>query len=243
MKPDKVFITRPGQRGHELAAAIRSLGLGAELLNLINIVYFAMPKVAWSHYQKIIVTSAHAVTGWVTELKPPLQEYHHPNWYAIGSATQRTLLDKLGIDAITPEPSFENSEGLLALESLTQIQGEQILILKGKGGRTLISETLRKRGAQVDSLDLYERQIQNLPESAREWLNSSNNALIIVTSLEIANQLIGLLQNQERKHQRFEFLTSSERIAGELSQAGYTAAVCKNASNQSISAWVQAHCL
>lgn len=238
---DMVLVTRPGQRGRDLVASINALGLDTHLLELIKIVYFTPPRVNWVSYQKIIVTSAHALSAWPKNAKAEASCCNTIQWFAIGSATQSALHSAFGVTAYSPDQRNENSEGLLELRDLKAVSGEHILILKGKGGRSLIAETLEERGAQVSSLDLYERKAQNLSGPALEWLNSSNNALIIVTSLEIAKLLLSLLKPLTNSQQQFRFLTSSARIEGELTQAGFTASICENASNQSIFDWIQAH--
>lgn len=78
----------------------------------------------------------------------------HINTYAVGPSTARHL-SSLGIPVETPNES--SSEGLLALDSLKNIEGKTVYILKGVGGRPLLPNELTARNALVREIDLYQR--------------------------------------------------------------------------------------
>jgi len=75
---------------------------------------------------------------------------------AIGQATAQAL-DRLGL-APTLVPERMDSEGLLALPGLQNIQGRSVLVLRGNGGREHLADTLRERGAEVVQVEVYRRQ-------------------------------------------------------------------------------------
>lgn len=74
---------------------------------------------------------------------------------AVGKTTA-TALQQAGI-SVTLIPEDPSSEGLLNLPELQQLQNKNIVIFRGKSGRTLLDETLRQRGAIVSEILLYER--------------------------------------------------------------------------------------
>ncbi|HIG42077.1 MAG: uroporphyrinogen-III synthase [bacterium] len=76
------------------------------------------------------------------------------SWYAVGPATAKRLRDN-GIES--QQPQLASSEGLLALPLLSGQVGK-VLIVRGVGGRELLRETLTKRGATVDYLEVYRRE-------------------------------------------------------------------------------------
>ncbi|MDR2244578.1 MAG: uroporphyrinogen-III synthase [Burkholderiales bacterium] len=67
---------------------------------------------------------------------------------------------------LTPVSRFD-SEGLLELSALQQMQGKRVLILRGERGRELLGETLAARGADVTRVTCYRRVC---PEGDAEFL-------------------------------------------------------------------------
>lgn len=78
------------------------------------------------------------------------------HYYAVGKSTA-AVLQSWNIEAVLPNQAF-NSEGLLALPSLQQVSGQQVLIFSGVGGRQLLADELSHRGAIVNRCELYRRQ-------------------------------------------------------------------------------------
>ena len=72
--------------------------------------------------------------------------------FAVGRRT-RSALRARGFDAAVPE--IETGEGLL--EALGNVDGRRILLVTGAGGRDLLADGLRARGASVTRLDVYVR--------------------------------------------------------------------------------------
>jgi uroporphyrinogen-III synthase len=72
---------------------------------------------------------------------------HRPRYFAIGRTTALALHTVSGADVRYPLDR-EISEVLLQLPEL-QTLPESALILRGNGGRELLGETLRERGADV----------------------------------------------------------------------------------------------
>jgi len=84
---------------------------------------------------------------------------------AIGSHTANALETMgLNIDII---PDGHDSESLLEHPDLqaAQVSGDKIVIFRGEGGRELLGDTLRSRGAEVTYADMYQR---SPPPSARQ---------------------------------------------------------------------------
>ena len=79
------------------------------------------------------------------------------------------------------------SEGLLELSGMKQVAGEQILIVRGRGGRELLSQSLIKAGASVTYLETYLRR------SLRRDLSSlTAGTIVILTSAEILENFVFL---------------------------------------------------
>jgi len=87
------------------------------------------------------------------------------------------------------------SEDLLALPGLERVQGKRIALFRGKGGRELLAETLRERGAQVDYIELYTRQVPSHPrEHVLEALQQQGINCVVLTSLQIFDSFLSLLR-------------------------------------------------
>jgi len=76
---------------------------------------------------------------------------------AVGQSTAKAL-EAMGLPA-TLVPERMDSEGLLALPALEDMHGRSTIILRGNGGRELIAQTLRERGADVLQVEVYRRQL------------------------------------------------------------------------------------
>lgn len=78
------------------------------------------------------------------------------HWLAVGRATAAELA-AWHLPATVPEQGF-NSEAVLALPCLQQLDEKQVLICRGDSGRELLAQTLQSRGASVDALSFYRRK-------------------------------------------------------------------------------------
>lgn len=74
----------------------------------------------------------------------------------VGRVSANELM-KYGISSvIAPERKF-NSEALLALPELQQVEKKNIVIFRGDGGRGLLGDTLSRRGADIVYAECYRR--------------------------------------------------------------------------------------
>ena len=83
---------------------------------------------------------------------------------AVGAGTRREL-EAHGIREVIAPADGADSEALLALPQMRHVQGMQLLILRGAGGRELLAETLTARGARVSAIECY-RRVRPAPGAA-----------------------------------------------------------------------------
>ncbi|MGJ8680212.1 uroporphyrinogen-III synthase [Paraglaciecola sp.] len=102
-------------------------------------------------------------------------------FFAVGQSTA-TILTQAGISVIVPQEA--RTEGLLALEELHQVNHKTLVIMKGYGGRELLSDTLKARGALVQEWEVYKRQRVSKPLSTQHWRPAQIHC-IIATSGEV----------------------------------------------------------
>ncbi len=75
---------------------------------------------------------------------------------AVGSGTAQALQQAGFKVDLLPDARFD-SEGLLALPELSRLAGRRVVIVRGEGGRPLLGDELRARGADVVYAEVYRR--------------------------------------------------------------------------------------
>jgi uroporphyrinogen-III synthase len=147
-----------------------------------------------------------------------------PQFIAIGPATAQAISDAGFHVTFTPADHI-SSEGLLASRFMRGCCGRQVLILGGLGGRTVLLNGLRRRGAYVRKQALYRRTPGVKPSKATlsTWQRSPIYA-IIVTSGEGLTQLVSLVgQTPLDQHwlREQQLLLMSERLVSLAKQYGF----------------------
>jgi uroporphyrinogen-III synthase len=111
---------------------------------------------------------------------------------AVGKGTARVLLENgINVD-IQPEGSFD-SESLLAMPELNEVASARVLIVRGNGGRQLLGDTLQERGASVDYLEVYSRNISSVDPKPLIATWEREVDIVTVTSCGILDNLFSLL--------------------------------------------------
>ncbi len=109
----------------------------------------------------------------------------------VGQGSAKALRE-LGIaDVIAPTERFD-SEGLLALPELQNVAGWRVMIFRGDGGRELLGDTLKARGATVEYATCYQR---SKPQQDAGMLLDALPDAITVTSSEALSHLWQMLDN------------------------------------------------
>ena len=114
----------------------------------------------------------------------------------VGQASARALQTA----GVQPDlvPERYDSEGLLALPELSRVAGWRILIVRGEGGRALLGDTLKRRGAEVHYAEVYRRvrpSVDATPLLAR-W--GRDIQVVTATSVEVLENLALMLGEQGR---------------------------------------------
>lgn len=140
----------------------------------------------------------------------------------IGRGGERELAAQGLADVIAPA-QFD-SEGLLALPALQNVAGQRIVIFRGDGGRELLADTLRARGAVVDYAACY-RRVQPQANAApllAAWRDGGVDA-VTVTSSEGLHNLFNMLGAAGRDYlQRTPVFVPHPRIERAAQAAGCT---------------------
>lgn len=198
-----VLVTRPAhQAGHlsEIVAAAGGTPVRFPLLRIRDCsetpaVQQALQRLAGYHI--LLFVSPNAVEIGLEAIKRhSLNLPDNTKLACVGRGTARAIERRLGRPPeLVPTERFD-SEGLLALPGLQQVTGKRILILRGNGGRELLSSTLRERGASVDYAEVYSREAPKPEDAEPGWLDRCS--IITITSSEALQHLVALCPAEQR---------------------------------------------
>ncbi|MDC0575442.1 uroporphyrinogen-III synthase [Nitrosomonadaceae bacterium] len=124
-----------------------------------------------------------------------------------------------------PLKSFD-SEGLLELSDLQSelVKGQRILIFRGNGGREMLFDELRKRGAQVEAVTAYRRRIPTTsPVGLLELLKLKKITAVSMMSSSAVKNLVTLIPERDRKDVLFSLpaYASHKRIKDAAESLGF----------------------
>ena len=187
----RLLLTRPAEECAATAAVLAEHGVQSASLPLLAIEPLAETPaqrttlLALDRYAAVVVVSKPAARLALERLgrywpQPPLDQ----PWFSVGAATG-AILQQRGLNVCWPVAG-DDSEALLALPQWAEaldVPEPRVLIVRGEGGREHIAETLRSRGAQVDFLELYRRNLPDYPSGTLiQTLRSERLNAVVVSS-------------------------------------------------------------
>lgn len=118
---------------------------------------------------------------------------------AIGQSSVALLASYGIVNTLAPCERFD-SEALLELPELQRgsVAGRRVVIFRGNGGRELLAQTLRGRGAEVDYVTCYQRSAPTDAEPLRELWRSGQLDALTISSSEGLRNLVDLLDTPGR---------------------------------------------
>jgi uroporphyrinogen-III synthase len=215
-----IVITRPVDQAQKLSNAIKQAGGTPWQFPLIAIAPlddYTLFERKIEHLQEcdwLIFISSNAVHNAM-----PLIVARYPvlpknlKFAAIGPTTDGQL-QSFGISkTLTPDLRFD-SESLLALPEMQDVQGKKVMIVRGIGGRELMADTLKERGAEVEFAECYHRVNPQHDASFLDnlWENIQLDA-IVVTSSEAMRNLLEMTLNQYDWLKQITLCVNHARIA------------------------------
>ncbi len=193
-----LLITRPRAQAAALSDMLKRSGFNPVSIPLIEI----EPLAEVSDQQKrliyeldgidrVIFVSTNAVRlgmAVIADIWPQLPIA--PAWYGIGAATERALTEYGVVVRKHEARTAMNSEELLAHPDFINLAGQRILLVRGCGGRTVLADTLRDRGAQLSHLEVYKRSIPRLSGAPlAATIAEASIELILLSSGEALNNM------------------------------------------------------
>ncbi len=228
-----VLLTRPATQAAGIAAAIKERGGKVVSLPLLQIEAVTERAdverlksfiMALDNYEIAIFISTNAATlgvEWIENYWPQLPAGIEA--YAVGPGTAE-ILKQLSWPVRCADTGV-TSEDLLALSGLQDVAGKRIALFRGLGGRELIAETLRKRGARVDYLELYTRRVPEYSrDSVLQQIEHEGVNVVVATSMQILETFLDLIDVGSVSHALLESLciiVPSSRVQETARVAGF----------------------
>lgn len=224
----RILVTRPAAQSAALASLIAEQGGQAICFPLIDI----LPVDDWlpledavarlDQFALAIFISPNAVgfslprllarRGWPAGLLAA----------AIGPGTVNRLADFAIKDVVVPRGRYD-SEALLALPPMQAgcVAGKKVLILRGNGGRDLLAETLRARGATVECVTCYRREPPSGGAVVMSLLRNKGLDALTLSSSEGLRNLLDMLDTGSRERLlSLPVFVPHQRIAEEAARLG-----------------------
>lgn len=236
-----VLLTRPAEQVQVIADAVVAQGGHVTLLPLLEIVPITsgpeMERIktsvlALDNYDHAIFISTNAATlglEWIENYWPQMPQTLDA--YAVGPGTAK-ILKRLAWKVHCSDVGV-TSEDLLRLQGLNELQGKRIALFRGEGGRELLAETLRARGARVDYIEVYRRRtpIHQTLQVLKQIQNAKVN-VVVATSMQILESLLALCESQSNGDKAAAALLSllrastllvpSQRVVERAQEAGFS---------------------
>lgn len=189
-----IVVTRPAGQAAHLAEALASLGAKPVL--------FPVLAIFDAEDERPLLDIAARLDGfdWAAFVSPNAAEkaltsiLAHRAWppqlraMTVGKSSEQALA-RFGIrDVVAPQDRFD-SEALLELPELAEVAGRKVVIFRGDGGRELLGETLKARGATVEYVTCYRRARPALDPAPllALWSDGALDAVTVTSSEGLRN--------------------------------------------------------
>ncbi len=197
-----IVITRPKEQAAHLADLIRQAGGAALIFPAVEIREVADTSAIKALIDRLddydlaifisptAVARAMAFICAIRSLPATLQIA------AIGQGSARELRQR-GVERVLAPTHRFDSEAFLDLPEMQQMSGKRVVIFRGAGGRELLADTLRQRGAIVDYAECYRRvRPDTLPAELLGRGTRNEIDAMVVTSTEGLHNLYELAREQ-----------------------------------------------
>lgn len=192
-----VAVTRPIEQAKSLCAAIENHNGKAILFPLLAISPledYQVFEIAINDLEQAdwaIFISTNAVENSLARVIKKFGKIpENLKFAAIGNQTAKEL-SLYGVHKVLIPHTRFDSEALLALPEMHDVENKHIVIFRGLGGRDVLADTLKSRGANVTFAESYRRiNPQNDSELLNnKWQQAQLNAVIVTSSEAMRNLL------------------------------------------------------
>jgi uroporphyrinogen-III synthase len=221
----RLWITRTQPGADRQAAELEAAGYQTLVAPVLRVepTGAALPC---GKFARVVFLSEHAV-----RLSENFSFCANAQVYAIGQHTG-SVLEQAGFSARIPDD--QRSEGLLQMPEFVSLSGQRVLLVAGEGGRDLLADTLRQRGAEVSEYRCYRRVA-----SDDVALNSAEVDVIVAASGDGLAALAACWSGFGGDLE-IPLLVPSARVAGLAAGHGFTRVIeCSGAGSRAILSGLQ----
>jgi uroporphyrinogen-III synthase len=216
-----VVVTRPAGQAAHLAEALINLGARPVLFPVLTIFDIDDPRplqeaalklddVDWAAF--VSPNAVEKALGAILALRPWPSGLRAAT---VGKSSEQALAKHGITDVVAPQERFD-SEALLELPELQQMAGKRVMIFRGDGGRELLGDTLKQRGAAVEYVSCYRRGRPALDPAPllKLWSEGRLDAVTVTSSEGLRNlvDMVGKLGQTWLK--KTPLFVPHQRIAG-----------------------------
>ncbi len=189
-----------------------------------------------NYFDYVFFISVNAVNFALKLFSGKIEKLQVLNCIAVGRATYNCLVS-YGLSNILVSDQGFNSESLLAMPELRDLQGCRCLIVRGKGGRELLADSLLARGATVEYLETYERVLaenDNMTEVERLCLQNEITGIVIYSGEALRN-LLRLLNKEIIKDKlvSIPLVVISQRVYALAKEMGFKSIIIAEEASDS----------
>lgn len=189
-----IVITRPAGQSAHLAEALVNLGAKPVLFPVLAIFDVEDPRplqdvaIRLDGFDLACFVSPNAVEKALTAILALRPWPAHLRAATVGKSSEIALA-RFGVkDVVAPRDRFD-SEALLELPDLQDVTGKRVVIFRGDGGRELLGDTLKQRGASVEYVACYRRDKPHLDPAPllKLWSEGRLDAVTVTSSEGLRN--------------------------------------------------------
>ncbi len=189
-----IVVTRPASQAPAFARLIREAGGEPILFPVIDIQPVTDSRALDELIERLdgfhiaIFISPNAAIQGTTLIKRRRTLPPHIKVAAVGGGTARALA-ALGIEGVLAPAGGYGSEALLELPEMQAVAGRRVVIFRGVGGRELLGDTLRERGAHVECAECYRRERPQADAAplVSAWRRGALHAITVTSSEGLRN--------------------------------------------------------
>ena len=223
----RIVVTRPASQNEGLAELIRAAGGEPVVFPVIAILEpedvrpLAAAADRLDSYDFAVFISPNAVDKAMAVIRARREWPPGVQAATVGPGSEQALRRHGVARVIAPMDRFD-SEALLERPELANVAGLRIVIFRGDGGRELLGDTLRERGATVEYVECYRRARPDADAGplVRAWNRGEIDAVTISSSEGLRNLFDLLGEAGQRCLRRTPLFAPHARIAANARALG-----------------------
>lgn len=236
-----IVVTRPKEQAENLAQLISAAGGRPilfpvlEILDVSDLNPLHQVIKELDQYHAAIFISPTAVSKAMNLIKAQRDWPQQLPVFAVGRGSKKAL-EHFGVDKVQIPPARSDSEALLELPELQNMQNKRVVIFRGDGGREVLGDELIKRGAQLTYAECYRRSKPNVAAGALlyHWARNELDAVTVTSSEGLHNlfDLVGKLGQQWLK--KTPVFVTHPRVAAIAQELGLEKVVVTEPEDQGL---------